>query len=241
MTLPYDIITFDCYGTLIDWRSGIREAFTDFGRAAGIDVNADDALDLFTEFEPEVQGGVYQKYRDVLDQIALRIARRQGWPLAQGDAGFLANSVPEWRPFADTNGVLERLKAAGYRLGILSNVDNDLLAGTRRHFPVEFDLLVTAEDVMSYKPAPRHFTSARRLIGGVRWLHAAQSVFHDIRPAASHTLSAVWVNRLHEPRPLDLQVKGQVGDLVELAAWLEERPPRASQPFVQARSDKEVT
>ena len=112
-----------------------------------------------------------------------RSARRAGSRLAAAIVEHSCRrSLPRWKPFADTNRALERLRAAGYRLGILSNVDDDLLAETRRHFTVDFDLIITAQQVGSYKPAPGHFVAARKRIGSARWLHAAQSNFHDVAP-----------------------------------------------------------
>jgi FMN phosphatase YigB (HAD superfamily) len=138
---------------------------------------------------------VYCRYRDVLAETARRAARRLGWFLSPERAASLADSLPGWRPFDDTNPSLERLSAAGYRLGILSNVDDDLLTGTGRNFSVRFDLLVTAEQVGSTKPAHGHFLAARKRIGTARWLHAAQSAFHDIAPARSPAIPSAWVNR----------------------------------------------
>src|SRR6185369_7784323 len=105
-------------------------------------------------------------YRDVLAETALRVAKRLGLAMTPERAGGLADSLPGWKPFADTNAALESLAAGGHRLGILSNVDDDLLAGTLRHFNVAFDLLVTAQQVRSYKPAHGHFETARERIGG---------------------------------------------------------------------------
>jgi 2-haloalkanoic acid dehalogenase type II len=183
MSRRYDIVTFDCYGTLIDWETGIAEAF----RIAGSQLDRDELLRRYAEVEPQVEGERYRPYRDVLAETARRIS---------GDDGvFLADSLPDWKPFPDTNAALERLRDAGYRLGILSNVDDDLLAATRRHFTVDFDLIVTAQQVRSYKPAPGHFEAARAFISDARWLHAAQSNFHDIAPATMLGIDNVWVNR----------------------------------------------
>jgi FMN phosphatase YigB (HAD superfamily) len=104
-------------------------------------------------------------------------------------------SLTSWTPFADTNAALERLRGAGHRLGILSNVDDALLAGTREHFTVDFDLIVTAQQVRSYKPATGHFLAARESIGDARWLHAAQSNFHDVVPCNALGIPTAWVNR----------------------------------------------
>jgi FMN phosphatase YigB (HAD superfamily) len=141
---------------------------------------------------------------------------------AAGAAAFDEIMMPlsrRWIPFPDTNPALERLFKAGYRLGILSNVDDDLLAGTRKHFTVPFDLIVTAQQVGSYKPADGHFLTARERIGPARWLHAAQSHFHDVTPARRHGIASAWINRTRlargEPRP-----DRELHSLTELADWL---------------------
>jgi 2-haloalkanoic acid dehalogenase type II len=178
----FDVITFDCYGTLIDWETGIRAAFA----AAGVDGDA--ALRAYAEIEPVVEHEKYRSYRDVLKETASRIAPRV-------KRNFLADSLPSWKPFHDTNPALERLHRAGVRLGILSNVDDDLIAETRKHFTVGFDLVITAQQVRSYKPGHAHFVTARQRIGDGKWLHAAQSNFHDIVPANQLGIANAWINR----------------------------------------------
>ena len=116
------------------------------------------------------------------------------WDLPESKASFLAEDLPKWIPFPDTNPALATL-AKEHKLGILSNVDNDLLSRTLNHFGTRFDILVTAQNVGSYKPAYSHFKEARRLIGGQRWLHVAASQYHDIEPAVNLGINAVWVNR----------------------------------------------
>ena len=112
-----------------------------------------------------------------------------------GTGMFLPESVPAWPVFPDTNAALEALVNGGYRLGILSNIDDDLFDATRRLFTVDFDLVVTAEQVRSYKPAAGHFDVARSDLGTTSWLHAAQSYFHDVVPARTHGIPVVWINR----------------------------------------------
>ena len=128
--------------------------------------------------------------------------------------------MPRWPPFADTNAALERLAAAGYRLGILSNVDDDLLAGTRRHFTVTFDPVVTAQQVRSYKPAHGHFLTARERLGGARWLHAAQSYFHDVTPARALAIPVAWINRKREAPSGTARPDRELTTLRDLADWL---------------------
>jgi 2-haloalkanoic acid dehalogenase type II len=198
MQRDFDVITFDCYGTLIDWETGIADAFLRAARDDGVGLRRDDVLRAYEQLEPVVERERFRLYRDVLSETASRVAHALGWPLASARATFLSQSLPSWKPFADTNAALERLRNAGYRLGILSNVDHELLAATRRQFTVAFDPIVTAEEVRSYKPAPAHWIEARKRIGDARWLHAAQSNFHDIVAANALEIATAWVNRRGE-------------------------------------------
>jgi 2-haloalkanoic acid dehalogenase type II len=221
MTAPLrDVVTFDCYGTLIDWENGIREAFAAEARRLGAPVDAERALGLYAEIEPAVEAGAFQRYREVLAETARRIASRLGWPLPEARAGFLAESLPSWRPFPDTNRALIQLARAGYDLGILSNVDDVLLNWTRRHFLASFPIIVTAEQVGSYKPAPGHFLAARSLIGSRRWVHAAQSYFHDVVPARALGIPVAWINRKGEAAPDGGKPDQAFPTLIELADWL---------------------
>jgi 2-haloalkanoic acid dehalogenase type II len=195
----FDFVTFDCYGTLIDWEAGIREAFLAAASDDGVRLDPSLIIPAYADVEPVVERERYRSYRDVLAETALRAGRALGWRVSY--AGFLADSLAKWRPFDDTNAALERLRGAGIRLGILSNTDDDLLAQTRRHFTVDFDLIVTAQQVGSYKPAPMHFLTARERVGSARWLHAAQSNHHDIVPANALGIANAWINRKSE-RPL---------------------------------------
>jgi len=197
-----EIVTFDCYGTLIDWNGGIAGALGAEGERQGREVDAQTILAAYHAAEPRVQAEGYRTYREILTLLEAEIAAELGWD-PPADPGYLADGLPAWRPFDDTNRSLRRLADAGIRLGILSNIDDDLLAGTRRHFDVDFDLLVTAQQVRSYKPAPAHFERALATFGGGRdrLLHAAQSYFHDVRPARELDITTVWVNRLAEPVP----------------------------------------
>jgi 2-haloalkanoic acid dehalogenase type II len=198
----FDALTFDCYGTLIDWERGISEAFAAAAHADGVALDLGAVLRAYHEVEPRVQAERYRRYRDVLALTARGVADRLGWTLPPGRESFLAESLPSWPPFPDTNDALRRLKGAGHRLIILSNVDDDLLAGTRHHLAVEFDAVITAERVGSYKPAAGHFAAARTQIGDGRWLHVAQSYFHDVQPARALGVATAWINRKGE-RPLD--------------------------------------
>jgi 2-haloalkanoic acid dehalogenase type II len=216
----FDFVTFDCYGTLIDWENGIADAFRRAAAEDGVSLHRDDVLRVYATIEPEVEQETFRSYRDVLALTATRVAHSLGWPIARQRSIFLAESLPSWRPFSDTNAALERLHNAGYRLGILSNVDDDLLERTRKHFTVDFAFCITAQQVRSYKPAAGHFIRGRERIAGAPWLHAAQSNFHDIIPTNSLGISNAWINRKHE-QALPGGVPGrEFSDMKSLADWL---------------------
>jgi 2-haloalkanoic acid dehalogenase type II len=216
----FGIITFDCYGTLIDWETGIINAFRTAAAADQVELRADQIIDAYAAEEATVEAMAYRPYREVLRETERRAAAVLGWREPTERAGFLANSLPHWKPFPDTNPALERLSRR-FKLGILSNIDDDLLTATRRHFIVEFDLIVTAQQVGSYKPGHAHFREAMKRIGDMRLLHAAQSYFHDVVPASQMSIPVVWVNRKNNqideggPNPTY-----QVRDLTELANYL---------------------
>jgi 2-haloacid dehalogenase/putative hydrolase of the HAD superfamily len=219
-----EIITFDCYGTLIDWNAGITGAFVEEARAQGIErVDEIELLAAYHDAEPRAQADEYRLYREVLALLEVEVASLLGWPPPLESRGYLAESLPSWPPFPETNAALEQLVAYGYKLGILSNIDDDLLTGTRRHFTVEFDLLVTAQQLRSYKPAPAHFERTLHELGGNpdRILHIAQSYFHDIRTATGLGIPTVWVNRLAEDLPGDGPIPTvEVRDMKEAADWV---------------------
>jgi len=218
---PYDVVTFDCYGTLIDWREGIGGAFVEAAARDGVTLTADEVLRVYGEVEPVVEAEMYRSYRSVLTETARRVGPRLGWPVPEARAAFLPESLPAWRPFPDTNAALERLAKAGYALGILSNVDDDLLAATRRQFTVDFEIVITAQQVRSYKPVHGHFTVARQRIGGRRWLHAAQSHFHDVTPAVALGIPVAWINRHHQATPAGgARPQREFDRLSGLAEWL---------------------
>jgi 2-haloacid dehalogenase/putative hydrolase of the HAD superfamily len=220
MARPYDIITFDCYGTLIDWETGLFEAFQTAAQEDGVPLAKEELLATYARFEIEVENEGYRSYRDVLAETTARVATHLGWALSPPRTTLVVDSLPTWTPFPDTNPALERLASAGYWLGILSNVDDDLLASTRRHLSVDFEILVTAQRVRAYKPAHDHFETARDRIGKRRWLHAAQSSFHDIVPARSLRIPAAWINRHHRQALAGGEATRELGSLAELADWL---------------------
>ena len=219
--MPYDIITFDCYGTLVDWDEGIAGAFESYAKVNGFPFDRDAILATYHLEEPKVQAERFRPYREILQITAERVAEAAGWELPAGAASFLPESFCRWVPFPDTNAALGSLVHAGVRLGILSNVDDDLLQITMQHFTVDFDIVVTALQVESYKPSAGHFDVARKRIGDGRWLHAAQSLFHDIAPATRLGIPSAWINRKNEDQPTPSgEPLAMFSNLEEFATWV---------------------
>ena len=216
--MRYELLTFDCYGTLIDWSAGIVDAFQAEAARDGVRLDAGHILEAHARIERAIEAERYRPYREVLALVAERVAHELAWPIAPERARFLPDSVGRWPPFPDTSAALRRLRAR-YRLAILSNVDDDLLAETLRHLEVDFAFTVTAQQVASYKPARAHFEEAFRCAGGRdRILHVAQSLYHDVAPAQALGLPVVWVNRRGQVRPPEVPAPDRtVGDLAELA------------------------
>ena len=220
----FEFITFDCYGTLIDWETGIQRAFNQVLERTGLSATQEGELfELYQEEEKRIEAQMpYRSYRQVLALAASAAARKFGKTIPEKLSSILVEQLPSWTPFPDTNPALERLSTE-YTLGILSNVDDDLLAGTLKHFTVPFDFVVTAERVRSYKPGTEHFEETRGIIGADReWLHVAASQYHDIEPALRLGIKTVWVNRKNSPegRQLKGRIAREVRDLTQLADWL---------------------
>jgi len=197
MPLPKEIkfVTFDVYGALIDWEEGVFEAFTKEAARDGFTIDRDELIPLFHQTEREIQGGSYELYAEVLRRTAVQIAKEIGWPLEPSRSGFLPDSVQRWRPFKETIPTLAKL-GKKRSIGLLSNVDDKLLGQTRRHIPLDFDLVVTAQQVRSYKPDPAHFKECERRMGGKRgWVHVAAGYYHDVDPCLKLKVPVVWVNR----------------------------------------------
>ena len=197
MALPKDIkfVTFDVYGTLIDWEQGIIDAFEKEAERDGFTIDRNELISHFMEVERDIQGGSYELYAEVLRRTAIEIAKRIGWPLEPSRSGFLPDSVPRWTPFKETNPTVDKF-AKKTSTGLISNIDDKLLGLTRRHLPTDFDLVVTAQQVRSYKPDPAHFKECERRIGSKRgWVHVAASYYHDVEPCTKLKVPVVWVNR----------------------------------------------
>jgi 2-haloacid dehalogenase len=201
LPLPKDVtfVTFDCYGSLIDWETGAFDAYQKEAERDGFTVDRSVVLPLFLSIQHEIQSGSYELYAEVLRRTAVRSAREMGWDLEPSRSGFLPDSVPRWPAFRETNAQLERF-GKKFEVGILSNIDDKLLGATRRHFRVDFDLVVTAQQVRSYKPDPAHFKECQRRIGGKKgWVHIASGYEADVEPCIKAKIPVIWVNRHGDP------------------------------------------
>jgi 2-haloacid dehalogenase len=196
--LPKDVqfVTFDVYGTLIDWETGVYEAFQKEADRDGFTIDRDALVPRFIEIQREIQSGSYELYAEVMRRTAVKVAAELGWELESSRAQFLPDSVPRWMPFRETNAQLERF-AKKFELGILSNIDDKLLGTTRRHFRTDFDLVVTAQQVRSYKPDPAHFKECARRIEKRKknWVHIASGYPTDVEPCLQQKVAVIWVNR----------------------------------------------
>ncbi|TMF38441.1 MAG: HAD family hydrolase [Chloroflexi bacterium] len=189
-------LTFDCFGTLIDWRHGIRTTgellFPGHGQAF---------LDAYIALEAEVESeGSFKRYRAVLTETSRRAARQLGLDLKPDDATALVSTIPYWPPFGDVGAALADLRKEGWKFALLTNCDRDIVALTQRRLPASFDAVVTAEDVSAYKPNPAHFRLFQSTFGASAdaWIHVAQSYFHDIKPTHELGITRIWVNRQGE-------------------------------------------
>ena len=221
----FRVLSFDCYGTLIDWEGGILAALKPLLARHGISASDGEILRLYGELEREAQGHQpFLTYRQVLSRIVAGFGKRLGFRPTEEELGCLADSMKLWRPFDDTVAALRVLKER-YRLAIISNVDGDLFKTSASQLGVEFDWVVTSEDVGEYKPSLRNFREALDRMGVAKSevLHVAQSLFHDVEPARAFGLRTVWVNRAGaRSTPLrDVRPDLEVGDLGKLAGLLE--------------------
>jgi 2-haloacid dehalogenase len=192
----FECLTFDCYGTLIDWESGILRALRPILQEHGVELPDDEILELYGELEAEAEQGEYRRYREVLESVVRGLRKHFGFTPSWAEISSLPNSLKEWAPFPDTVPALQQLKSR-YQLAIISNVDDDLFRFTARNLEVPFDHVITAEQARSYKPSTNNFKLAMERIGlpPSKILHVAQSLYHDVVPAKSLGLATVWVNR----------------------------------------------
>jgi 2-haloacid dehalogenase len=195
-------LTFDCYGTLIDWESGILGVLRPILRRHGVEAADEAVLERFGRLESRLEGGPYQPYRSILAGVVRGFGAELGFSPTAAEVDALAASLGDWPPFADTTAALAAL-AGRFKLGIISNVDDDLFAQTARRLQVPFEWVTTAQQARAYKPSTAPFELALERIGAAgigpeRVVHVAQSLFHDHVPAHQLGLSSVWVDRRHD-------------------------------------------
>jgi 2-haloacid dehalogenase len=189
-------VTFDCYGTLIDWETGLLAALQPVLVSHGVSVGDEALLEWYAGVEAAEERAPYQPYRLVLRRVMERLGAEFGFVPDATEARCLEEAIPGWSPFEDVVPALRSLSRA-YRLAVISNIDDDLFAATARRLPVRFDAVITAQSVGSYKPSPENFLQAIRTLAlpPESILHVAQSLYHDVAPASLCGISTVWVNR----------------------------------------------
>lgn len=212
-------VTFDCYGTLVDWNGGIR---AELEKLFGV-VHADRLLARFHELEPEIQAAQPgASYREVLTVALEQLAEHEGLALPEGETSALARSLPSWPVFEDVPAALTGVRDRGWKLAILSNTDRDLIDASMVAIGIAFQRLVVASEIGSYKPATRHWEVFREQSGAdeTNHVHVAQSLYHDIVPASELGIPCIWINRLAEPE--DPRPRKTLTSLTGLADALEE-------------------
>lgn len=221
------LLSFDCYGTLIDWESGISAAVSDILDTHGITATATEILELHAELEPRAQAGAYKSYREILGEVVDGFGKKYGFQPTDEERASLAESIANWPAFPDSADALRRLHER-YLLAVISNIDNDLIRLSAAQLGVDFDYIVTAEQVRAYKPDLTVFRHAyqRMDVQPSQALHCAQSLFHDIAPARELRIKSVWVNRRKGQEgwgatpPSEAAPDFEVASLAELAELL---------------------
>lgn len=192
----FQCLSFDCYGTMINWEAGILGALRPILERHGVKLSDDEILRAYSEFEPAQQRRGYRKYRDILQAIVVDFGDRYNFRPALDEIESLPNSISDWRAFPDTVAALRRLKKK-FKLAVISNIDDDLFAHSARRLEVPFDHVITAQQAKSYKPSHNNFKLALERIGLLKEkvLHVGQSLHHDIEPCRELGIHSVWVNR----------------------------------------------
>ena len=192
----FDVMTFDCYGTLIDWEAGLLEALRAPLAARGIDEPDDRLLESFARHEAAVEAGPYRPYREVLGEVLEALLAEHGKTAEAAERQAFGGSVVDWPAFPDSAAALARLHER-FTLGVITNCDDDLFAASEQQLGLAFDSVVTAQQARRYKPNPRGFELMFERVGlpPSRILHVAQSLYHDHVPAKRLGLKTVWVDR----------------------------------------------
>jgi 2-haloalkanoic acid dehalogenase type II len=222
--MKYRYLTFDCYGTLIDWRTGIESSL--LAAIGDVGIKGQALLEAYVAAEKEEES-TYKKYREVLRKTAISMSGRLGVDVTEEAARKFAASVPSWPVFADTAEFLREMGMRGYKRYILSNVDTDLLEETIRNHGLEVDGFVTAEEVGSYKPNTGHWLRFMKKTGAGKEeiLHVAQSIYHDIIPTNEMGIASAWINRYDERMPEGAQPLFVSDSLAHLAETLDRESP----------------
>jgi 2-haloacid dehalogenase len=192
----FQALTFDCYGTMIDWEKGIFSALRPILAAHGKALSDFALLELYSELELKAEQGEFRKYREVLQSVVAGFGKRLGFKPSEEEIRSLPGTLPQWPPFPDTVAALKRLQTR-YRLAVISNIDDDLFASSEPKLQAQFDQVITAEQARSYKPSLNNFRLALKRLGLApdQVLHVGQSLYHDVTPAKSLGIATVWVNR----------------------------------------------
>jgi 2-haloacid dehalogenase len=216
--LAYEYLTFDCYGTLIDWRRGIEASL---GRLLGASRRNAPVFPLYAEYEAEEESS-YKPYFQILKSTGKKVANHLGRSITEAEATEFAESISSWPPFKDTAETLVELGRRGSKRVILSNIDREMLKTTIRVNHLDVDGFITAEDIGSYKPAPAHWQAFFEKYSADRnkTLHVAQSIYHDITPANKLGIATAWINRYHEKPPTTISPTYVLDDLRSLLTAL---------------------
>lgn len=192
----FEFLTFDCYGTLINWEEGILRCLRRVLTAHGKDTDDAPILQLYGDFEARAEQGEYRRYREVLQSVVGQFGEQLGFAPTREEVSALPDSLREWKPWPDTTAALAQLRSR-FPLAIVSNVDDDLFAATQPQLGVQFDQVITAQQAGAYKPSLKIFKLALSRVGvpAQKILHVGQSIYHDVIPAQSLGLATVWVNR----------------------------------------------
>lgn len=217
----FEVLTFDCYGTLIDWESGILAALAPHA----IDADSEAVLERFAEHEARIEARPYLPYKEVLAGCLRALGDDFGFAPTDEEAATFGRSVADWPAFDDSPAALQRLKQR-FKLAVITNCDDDLFAASNRRLGVEFDWIITAEQARGYKPRTENFEFAFERIDAPREriLHVAQSLFHDHVPAKALGMTSVWIDRrAGKPGggatpPADATPDATFGDLESFAA-----------------------
>lgn len=192
----FGCLSFDCYGTLIDWEAGLLSTLRSIFRRHGANPDDQQILESYATAETDIEAGGYHPYRQVLREVLVRLGQQYGFSPDSGELDEFSVSIKDWPPFADSSEALAALQRK-YKLVILSNIDDDLFQYSARRLGIDFDAVFTAQQIGSYKPSEGNFRYLLENAGlpRERILHVAQSLFHDIAPAKRVGLATVWVNR----------------------------------------------